>query len=73
MLQEPQRLPLAVVAVETDAVAADLVLQVGQQGRRQPVPAGGSSRSWLTMAARARRSRSLARIGVLIAAPFRGW
>jgi len=31
-------LPPAVGAVEGDAVAADLVLQVGQQGRRQPFP-----------------------------------
>ena len=37
-LQDRIRLPPAVGAVEGDAVAADLVLQVGQQGRRQPFP-----------------------------------
>ena len=35
-----------------------------------PSPSGRSGRSSLTMAARARRSRSLALTGVLIAGPF---
>jgi len=35
-----------------------------------PSPSGTSGRSWLTMAARARRSLSLARTGVLIAGPL---
>ena len=37
-LQQRVHLPPAVVALEADVVAADLVLQVGQQGRRQPFP-----------------------------------
>jgi hypothetical protein len=35
-LQEPRFLPLAVEAHERYCIAADLVLQVGQQGGRQP-------------------------------------
>ena len=42
-----------------------------RDGGSSPVPSGWSGRSWLTMAARARRSWSLALIGVLIAGPFR--
>ena len=61
----------AVEAEESHPIAADLAHQVGQQGLRQPVPVRRVSRSWLTMAASARRSRSLALTGVLIAAPFR--
>ena len=37
-LPEPNRPPPAVGSHETHDVAADLVLQIGQQGRRQPSP-----------------------------------
>ena len=60
----------AVKALERHSVAADLAHQLGQQGQRQPVPSGRSGRSSLTMAARVRRSRSLAVTGVLTWPPF---